>query len=159
VEDLFLNQLDYSAHPWLDRLRGLLVSTHFLLRRTGSIVQFVSTEMRAWHAGVSRFAGREHCNDFSIGVELEGTDQVPYADAQYEALARLVSALRARYTLVNVRGHEHIAPERKTDPGPAFEWARFATECGFLRRSLPFTQDAVKVRPRFFHSHSSELFE
>jgi len=137
VEDLFLNRLDYAAHPCLEPLRGLRVSAHFLLRRTGLIVQLVATEARAWHAGVSRFAGRKYCNDFSIGVELEGADRIPYTDAQYEALSRLVPALRARYTLAHVRGHQHIASERKTDPGPAFDWARFASECRFIRRSLP----------------------
>ncbi len=89
VHGLFLNTLDHGAHPWLERLRGLRVSTHFFVRRDGAIVQFVSTERRAWHAGVSRFDGRERCNDFSIGVELEGMDTLPYTDAQYTALSRL----------------------------------------------------------------------
>src|ERR1700754_1439119 len=105
VHGLFLNQLDYEAHPWLERLRGLRVSAHFFVRRDGAIVQFVSTEGRAWHAGVSRFEDRERCNDFSIGIELEGTDVLPYNDAQYAALARLVPALTARYPLHAVRGH------------------------------------------------------
>src|SRR5690606_5641111 len=137
VIDFFLNQLDYSSHPWLERLRDMRVSAHFFIRRNGQVVQFVSTDRRAWHAGVSCFEGRERCNDFSIGIELEGTDAQPYADAQYTALARLLPSLRARYPLRAVRGHEHIAPGRKTDPGPAFDWKRFARENGIQRRYLP----------------------
>jgi AmpD protein len=137
VHGLFLNQLDYDAHPWFARLRGLRVSAHFFVRRDGAIVQFVGTDHRAWHAGVSRFGGRERCNDFSLGIELEGTDDLPYTDAQYAALARLAPALKARYPLQAVRGHSHIAPGRKTDPGPAFEWTRFGHLCGFTRRALP----------------------
>ncbi|MFG0227378.1 1,6-anhydro-N-acetylmuramyl-L-alanine amidase AmpD [Achromobacter sp. 413638] len=137
VAGLFLNRLDYGSHPWLERLRGLRVSAHFFIRRDGAVIQFVSTEDRAWHAGVSRYAGRERCNDFSIGIELEGTDTLPYADAQYQALRQLAPALRARYPLAAAWGHEHIAPGRKTDPGPAFNWTRFGRENGFARRQLP----------------------
>jgi AmpD protein len=137
VHGLFCNQLDYDAHPWLQRLRGLHVSAHFFVRRDGCIVQFVSTDDRAWHAGVSSFEGRERCNDFSIGIELEGTDLLPYTDAQYAALARLTPALTARYPLRAVRGHCHIAPVRKTDPGPAFEWVRFGRLAHFPLRALP----------------------
>jgi len=134
---LFTNALDYAAHPWLERLRGLRVSAHFLIRRDGAIVQCVSTLKRAWHAGASRHAGRERCNDFSIGVELEGTDVLPYAEAQYDALAALTQALRDRHPLSAVRGHEHIAPGRKTDPGPAFDWPRYARQAGWPLRLLP----------------------
>jgi AmpD protein len=137
VEGLFLNTLDYGAHPWLERLRGLRVSAHFFVRRDGEIVQFVSTDKRAWHAGVSRFEGRQRCNDFSIGIELEGTDVLPYTAEQYTTLARLTPVLRTRYPLAAVRGHEHIAPGRKTDPGPAFDWVRFGRLCGVSRRALP----------------------
>lgn len=137
VADLFLNRLDYGSHPWLERLRGLRVSAHFLVRRDGQVIQFVPTERRAWHAGVSSFEGRERCNDFSIGIEVEGTDTLPYEDAQYAALQWLTQALRARYPLSAVRGHEHIAPVRKTDPGPSFDWARYGTACGWLRRQMP----------------------
>src|SRR5690554_5825525 len=137
VVDFFLNRLDLGSHPWLERLRELRVSAHFFIRRDGSIVQFVSTHDRAWHAGVSSFEGRERCNDFSIGIELEGTDRLPYADAQYTALQRLLPALRSRHTLKAVRRHEHIAPGRKTDPGPAFDWKRFGRENGIQRRYLP----------------------
>lgn len=137
IIDFFQNRLDYDSHPWLECLRDMRVSAHFLIRRDGSIVQFVSTHARAWHAGVSRFEGRERCNDFSIGIELEGTDTLPYDGAQYSALQRLLPALRARHPLKAVRGHEHIAPVRKTDPGPAFDWRRFAHENSIPRRYLP----------------------
>lgn len=137
VIDFFQNKLDYRSHPWLERLRDMRVSAHFLLRRDGGIVQFVSTHLRAWHAGVSAFEERERCNDFSIGIELEGTDTLPYTDAQYSALQRLMPALLAHHPLKAVRGHEHIAPGRKTDPGPAFDWKRFGQENGILRRQLP----------------------
>ena len=125
IADLFLNQLDYNADPYFEQLRPLRVSAHFLIRRDGEVVQFVSANDRAWHAGVSAFCGRERCNDFSIGIELEGTDFEPFADAQYEALAALTLALKAAYPLENVTGHEHIAPGRKTDPGPFFDWSDY----------------------------------
>lgn len=137
VADLFLNRLDYSAHPWLMRLRGLRVSAHFFITRQGEVVQFVATEARAWHAGVSRLDHRERCNDFSLGIELEGTDTLPYTDAQYTALAKLAQLLRTRYPLRAVRGHEHIAPGRKTDPGPAFNWPRFGRMAAIAPRMLP----------------------
>jgi len=137
VADLFMNRLDYSAHPWLERLRGLRVSAHFFIRRDGGLIQFASTDARAWHAGASRFEQREHCNDFSIGIELEGADTLPYSDAQYKTLARLTPVLRDRYPLRAAWGHEHIAPLRKTDPGPAFNWTRFGRNSGFARRALP----------------------
>lgn len=137
IEDLFTNRLDYAAHPWFERLRGLRVCAHFLITREGEVIQFASTHARAWHAGVSTFAGRERCNDFSIGIELEGTDHVPFTDFQYEALARLTQALSAHHTFAAVRGHEHIAPGRKTDPGPAFDWHRYRALCNWLPRQLP----------------------
>ncbi len=137
VVDFFLNRLDYSTHPWLERLRDMTVSAHFFVRRDGDIVQFVSTQKRAWHAGVSSFNEREACNDFSIGIELEGTDHLPYTDEQYLALKGLTTALRAQYALSAVRGHEHIAPSRKTDPGPAFQWRRYARENHWFLRQLP----------------------
>ena len=137
VADLFLNRLDYGAHPWLERLRGLRVSAHFFIRRDGSVIQFASTDARAWHAGVSRFGSRERCNDFSVGIELDAAATVPYTDAQYATLAKLTRVLRARHPIACVRGHEHIAPGRKTDPGPAFRWSRFGREAGLARRALP----------------------
>lgn len=137
IIDFFQNRLDYDAHPWLPRLKTLQVSAHFLIRRTGEVVQFVATRHRAWHAGVSQFQGQERCNDFSIGIELEGTDAQPYENEQYLALARLVETIRTHHPIRAVRGHEHIAPNRKTDPGPSFEWGRFAREGQWLRRQLP----------------------
>lgn len=138
VADLFLNQLDLQADPWFqENLQGLTVSAHFVIDRDGHITQFVSCDARAWHAGVSQHAGREQCNDFSIGIELEGTDTVAYTAAQYTALAALTQCLRARYPLTAVRGHCDIAPGRKTDPGPAFDWARYAQLAGWSVAALP----------------------
>jgi N-acetyl-anhydromuramoyl-L-alanine amidase len=125
---LFTNQLDCDLHPYFDQLRALRVSAHFLVRRDGAVMQFVSANDRAWHAGASMFDERERCNDFSIGIELEGTDFDPFEDAQYASLAALTIALQARYPLTHVAGHEHIAPGRKTDPGPCFDWLRYRTE-------------------------------
>lgn len=125
IERLFTNTLDCSAHPYFEQLRELRVSSHFLIRRDGAIVQFVPCGKRAWHAGVSEWRGQQRCNDFSIGVELEGCDTQPFSDAQYAALARLTRRLRRRYPLQDVAGHSQIAPTRKTDPGPHFDWPRF----------------------------------
>ena len=122
IESLFTNALDCNAHPYFDKLRELKVSAHFLIRRDGVLLQFVPTIARAWHAGVSSFEGRTRCNDFSIGIELEGCDEQPFDPAQYTVLAELTAALRARHPLVAIAGHEHIAPGRKTDPGPCFDW-------------------------------------
>lgn len=128
IEALFANRLDCDAHPYFDQLRGLRVSAHFLIRRDGSALQFVATNDRAWHAGLSNFHGRERCNDFSIGIELEGTDTDDFCDAQYASLASLTAALLRRHPISDVCGHEHIAPGRKTDPGPHFDWARFRAD-------------------------------
>jgi AmpD protein len=125
IADLFLNQLDLSADPWFSNVEGLKVSAHFVIDRLGHTTQFVSCDKRAWHAGASSFVGREQCNDFSIGVELEGTDDLPFEDAQYERLAALTQCLRAHYPLTAATGHSDIAPGRKTDPGPFFDWSRF----------------------------------
>jgi AmpD protein len=125
VIELFLNRLDCSAHPYYERLRGLQVSSHFFIRRSGALIQFVGCERRAWHAGHSRWKNRERCNDFSIGVELEGTDDSPYGDLQYAELARLTCDLRQRYRIEDIAGHSDIAPGRKTDPGPLFDWHRY----------------------------------
>ncbi|HVL76460.1 MAG TPA: 1,6-anhydro-N-acetylmuramyl-L-alanine amidase AmpD, partial [Noviherbaspirillum sp.] len=122
IEALFTNSLDCDAHPYFDRLRTLKVSAHFLIARSGEVLQFVPTVARAWHAGASNFCGRERCNDFSIGIELEGCDDLPFEPIQYAVLAELTIALRARHPLAGVAGHEHIAPGRKTDPGPCFDW-------------------------------------
>ena len=125
ITDLFLNQLDISADPWFVNVDGLKVSAHFVIDRLGHITQFVSCDDRAWHAGASSFEGREQCNDFSIGIELEGTDDVPFEAVQYERLAALTDCLRGRYPLTAATGHSDIAPGRKTDPGPCFEWSHF----------------------------------
>ena len=125
VEALFTNTLDTSAHPYSAGLAGLRVSAHFLVRRDGGIVQFVPCARRAWHAGESTWRGRSRCNDFSVGVELEGTDDVPFEPAQYASLAALTHGLRARYGIADIAGHSDIAPGRKTDPGPRFDWALF----------------------------------
>jgi len=125
IIDLFLNRLDPAAHPYYADIVALRVSAHFLIRRNGEIIQFVPCSMRAWHAGVSSWRGRERCNDFSIGVELEGTDTAPFADMQYTRLAALTRALRVRYPITDIVGHSDIAPGRKTDPGGYFDWQRF----------------------------------
>jgi len=125
IEQLFTNRLDPAGHPDYREIAGLRVSSHFLIRRDGSLVQFVPCGRRAWHAGVSVWQGRERCNDFSIGVELEGTDERPFEDAQYAQLTALTQALRRRYPLGDLVGHSDIAPGRKTDPGPCFDWARY----------------------------------
>jgi len=122
---LFTNTLDFSEHPYYETLRELKVSAHFLVRRDGELVQLVPCAKRAWHAGASVWRGRERCNDFSVGVELEGVDDQAYSDPQYACLAGLLRSLRERYPIVDVVGHSDIAPERKTDPGPAFDWGRF----------------------------------
>lgn len=127
IEALFRNRLDGDAHPYFERLRDLRVSSHFLIRRDGELVQFVACDKRAWHAGVSHWQGRDNCNDFALGVELEGTDDLPYEDAQYEALSTLTRLLLETYPRLSrdtITGHQHIAPGRKTDPGPAFDWPR-----------------------------------
>lgn len=128
IEQLFLNRLPTDGHSFVAELRGLRVSAHVLVRRSGELVQFVPFHRRAWHAGESRFNGREFCNDFSVGVELEGTDDRPYEPAQYRVLAAVIAALRHAYPWLwraPVVGHSDIAPGRKTDPGPAFDWRRF----------------------------------
>lgn len=126
VERFFTNRLDPDAHPYFDGLRGVQVSAHFFVRRDGRVLQFVSCDERAWHAGVSRWAGREECNDFSLGIELEGFEGELFEAAQYTALARVLLALARRYPIDAVVGHEHIAPQRKHDPGPGFDWHRLA---------------------------------
>lgn len=122
VEQLFTNRLDPLEHPYYAEIAGLRVSAHFFIRRDGELIQFVSTEDRAWHAGVSCWEGRERCNDFSVGVELEGSDTQPFEVAQYRRLRELLQALKERYPIRDVVGHSDIAPGRKTDPGPYFDW-------------------------------------
>ncbi len=123
VERLFMGAID-AERPGCESLKGLRVSPHFFIRRTGEAIQFVGIDKRAWHAGLSNFRGRDACNDFSIGIELEGTEEVPFEEAQYRALAALVARLRRLLPFAAVTGHEHIAPGRKIDPGPFFDWSR-----------------------------------
>ena len=134
IERLFTNRLDARAHPFYATLGALRVSAHFLIRRDGELVQFVGCNDRAWHAGASSWRGHGRCNDYSIGIELEGVDTRPYRSRQYARLAVLTRRLRAAYpALSGVAGHDEIAPGRKTDPGPAFDWARFTLAAGVPR--------------------------
>jgi AmpD protein len=125
VLDLFLNRLDPGAHPYFESIAGLRVSAHFFIRRDGGLLQFVPCAKRAWHAGQSSWCGRERCNDFSIGIELEGTDDGEFSDAQYGCLGVLARTLYARFPIKASVGHSDIAPGRKTDPGPHFSWERY----------------------------------
>lgn len=128
VEQFFLNCLDHSRHPYFREIEGITVSAHCLIRRDGELIQFVNFRDRAWHAGRSSFCGQEECNDYSIGVELEGTGDDPYTDAQYRQLARLSGELMAAWPKITpdrITGHSDIAPGRKTDPGPVFDWAHY----------------------------------
>lgn len=131
IEQLFTNQLDWDAHPYFGSIRGLQVSSHFLIRRDGELVQFVDADARAWHAGASSWRGREQCNDDSIGIELEGLEGDRFAAAQYIRLAALCEAIRRRYPIRHVAGHEHIAPGRKLDPGPGFDWQQLQLALGW----------------------------
>ncbi len=124
IARLFTNTLDAAEHPYFAAIAGLRVSSHLVIRRDGALLQFVPCELRAWHAGASVWRGRAGCNDFSIGIELEGTDTLPFAAAQYTMLAKVVKLLRRRYPIADITGHSDIAPGRKTDPGPAVDWAR-----------------------------------
>lgn len=130
IIDLFTNRLDWDAHPYYQGLRGLKVSAHFLIRRDGVLIQFVSCALRAWHAGASHWAGRARCNDFSVGIELEGDDATSFTDPQYAALLPLLDTLATRYPVRAVVGHSDIAPGRKTDPGPHFDWTRLGRHAG-----------------------------
>jgi len=145
VEAFFAGDIDPHAHPFFEEIRDLRVAPHILVRRTGEIIQFVSCLRRAWHAGRSSWRGRVECNDYSVGIELEGTDDTPYEEAQYDALARVLSALLEAYPALGedaLAGHSDVAPGRKTDPGPAFAWERLSGRLAlagynFRRRSTP----------------------
>jgi len=132
IERLFTNRLDPAAHPSFADLAGLRVSAHFLVRCDGGLIQFVPLQSRAWHAGVSRWRGRERCNDFSVGVELEGTDDRKFGTAQYESLLVLLKKLQIVLPLRDIAAHSDVAPGRKSDPGAGFDWARFFA--GLARR-------------------------
>jgi N-acetyl-anhydromuramoyl-L-alanine amidase len=130
VQRLFTNQLDWEAHPYFEGIRGLQVSAHFFIARSGALWQFVSCDDRAWHAGQSAYRGRGNCNDDSIGIEMEGLEGAAFDLAQYETLSSVCAALLSAYPISYLAGHEHIAPGRKQDPGPGFEWARFQQALG-----------------------------
>jgi AmpD protein len=133
IEALFLNELDWGAHPYFAEIRGLTVSAHLLVRRDGELVQFVPFTERAWHAGESHFRGRSRCNDFSIGIELEGEDDTAYDEQQYQVLAAVLRALSQTYPDLSPReiaGHCDVSPGRKSDPGPAFDWLRLYDALG-----------------------------
>lgn len=133
IDALFTNRLDPAGHPYFAQLRGLRVSSHLLIRRRGELVQYVPLHRRAWHAGLSRYGERESCNDFSIGIELEGEDHRPYTEVQYRRLHALLPAIMAAFPAVTpqrIVGHCHIAPGRKSDPGPAFDWQRLQAGLG-----------------------------
>lgn len=137
VQRLFTNTLDWSAHPYFRQIEGLQVSAHFYVRRGGELWQFVSCDDRAWHAGTSSWRGRDNCNDDSVGIELEGLEGEPFELAQYEALAGLCAAIAQRYPVRHVAGHEHIAPGRKQDPGPGFDWLLLQRSLGWDAASFP----------------------
>jgi N-acetyl-anhydromuramoyl-L-alanine amidase len=134
IAQFFTNRLDPGGHPYFATIAQQRVSAHFLIGRDGALTQFVSCLRRAWHAGASSWQGRGPCNDFSIGVEVEGTDELPYEAAQYGVLASLARALRRRYPIADLVGHSDVAPGRKTDPGPAFDWPRLQRLLGTLRQ-------------------------
>jgi AmpD protein len=143
IERLFTNRLDWNAHPYFQQIQGIEVSAHFLVRRDGELLQFVSCDDRAWHAGASVWRGRADCNDFSIGVELEGLEGERFEPAQYATLAGLVDALTLRYPITALAGHEHVAPGRKNDPGSGFEWPRLRS---LLATSSPDFPEGVFVQ-------------
>jgi N-acetyl-anhydromuramoyl-L-alanine amidase len=137
VQALFMNELDWNQHPYYDVIRGLQVSAHFFVERGGRVWQFVSADMRAWHAGQSSFHDRTNCNDFSVGIELEGLEGARFELAQYQALAQLCRQLHQRYPIRHVVGHEHIAPGRKLDPGPGFDWHALQRAVGWQSQCFP----------------------
>ncbi|MEY3223951.1 MAG: hypothetical protein RL565_141 [Pseudomonadota bacterium] len=141
IVDFFQNKLDSSLHPYFEEIADQKVSSHFLISRSGEVFQFVSTQNKAWHAGVSSFLGREKCNDFSIGIELEGDSDHPFEDIQYSALAKLSSQLSAVYPNLQFAGHSDIAPGRKIDPGIQFSWQKFQAKTGISAKKLPFGLD------------------
>jgi AmpD protein len=141
IVDFFRNKLDSSLHPYFEEIADQKVSSHFLISRGGEVYQFVSTQNKAWHAGVSSFMGREKCNDFSIGIELEGDSEHPFEDIQYSALAKLSAQLNATYPNLHFAGHSDIAPGRKADPGVQFDWKRFQSKNNIPVEKLPFGLD------------------
>jgi N-acetyl-anhydromuramoyl-L-alanine amidase len=148
VEHLFTNRLDWDAHPYFQQIRGMEVSSHFFIRRDGELVQFVDADARAWHAGRSSWRGRENCNDDSIGIELEGLEGDTFEPAQYRTLQDLCARLTERYPIAHIAGHEHIAPGRKQDPGPGFDWARLQQGLRWAHACFPeCTRSAAWAAP------------
>jgi len=137
IEKLFTNRLDWSAHPYFETIRGLEVSAHFVVRRDGEVLQFVSIDDRAWHAGASRWDGREDCNSWSIGIELEGLEGDAFEPAQVDALVALLHSIDSVRSVRHVVGHEHVAPGRKQDPGGGFDWQQLAARLGWARERIP----------------------
>jgi AmpD protein len=140
VVQLFTNQLDWDAHPYFKQIQGLTVSAHFFVRRNGDLLQFVSTHERAWHAGSSTYRGRSNCNDDSIGIELEGLEGELFEAPQYDCLHALCAALLQAYPIAHIAGHEHIAPGRKADPGPGFDWSQLKQRLGLSAQYFPLNQ-------------------
>lgn len=145
VQRLFTNTLDWNAHPYFKSIEGTQVSAHFFIRRNGDLCQFVSCNQRAWHAGVSRYRGRDNCNNDSIGIELEGLDGGTFEDAQYETLASVCAALLQHYPIAHLAGHEHVAPGRKNDPGDGFDWRHLQQSVGLSPRFFP---EVTGLHPR-----------
>jgi AmpD protein len=137
IEALFTNTLDWDAHPYFQHIRRAEVSAHFVIRRDGALIQFVSCADRAWHAGRSHYLGRDNCNDFSIGIELEGLEGDSFEPAQYDTLSSLCAAIAQHYNVGHIAGHEHVAPERKKDPGTGFDWPALQQSLGWSSRQLP----------------------
>lgn len=137
VQALFTNTLDWSAHPYFELIRGIEVSAHFYICRDGALWQFVSCDDRAWHAGASSHGGRQNCNDFSIGIELEGLEGDAFEPMQYETLASLSAAIASQYPINAIAGHEHVAPGRKQDPGPGFDWPLLQRTLGWPAEQFP----------------------
>lgn len=150
IERLFTNRLDWDAHPYFQSIRDLRVSAHFVIRRNGKLLQFVSCDQRAWHAGESTWRGRDNCNDYSIGIELEGLEGQTFEPAQYTALVSLLRSLARRHRALQVVGHEHVAPTRKHDPGAGFDWALLASRLRWRAARIPYasrsSNDAVGTR-------------
>lgn len=137
VQDFFCNRLDWDAHPYYETLRGMQVSAHFFVGRGGELWQFVSCDERAWHAGASSYRGRSNCNDYSVGIELEGVEGDTFTGMQYEALAAVTAAIAQRYPIAHVAGHEHVAPGRKGDPGSGFDWSGLQSRLGWREACFP----------------------
>jgi len=152
VEALFTNTLDWDAHPYFEQIRGMEVSSHFFIRRDGRLIQFVSCDDRAWHAGRSHYRGRDNCNDDSIGIELEGLEGLTFEDAQYNTLINLCQAIATHYPLAHIAGHEHVAPGRKQDPGVGLIGQFCNRDQPFLLRGFPKIFFFLSIRKKFLNA-------